>query len=147
MPTEIYKKKHLENEFELIMINCRLYTISKYLKSKIYFGNLRLKYEIWADSDKPECSLDLCPRLNQNLDLDEIHEDSDDDKDNNKDMKDMNDMNDIKEEISSLNIRVYSLNININNLQEKLDYYDSTIRTATWFIVTMLLFVTILLYK
>lgn len=140
MPTEIYKKKHLENEFDLLMINCRLYTISKYLKSKIYFGNLRLKYDLWTEGDEPECSLELCPKMNQKLDLDDIHEDSDDDVDD-------NDYKGLKYEIQCLDTCITNLSRNVSELQSKLDYIDSTIRTATCFIVMMLLCVTILLYK
>jgi len=141
MPTEIYKKKHLENEFDLCMFNCRLYTISKYLKSKIYFGNLRLKYELWTEGDEPECSLNLCPRLSKTLNLDEEHDESDDE--GNKDDENTH----IQEVIDKLNVRVSNLNENVIKLTSKLDYYDSTIRTATCFIIWMLVCVTFLLYK
>lgn len=138
MPTEIYKKKYLENQFELIMINCRLYVISKYLKSKIYFGNRKLKYDLWTDGDEPECSLELCPKLNQKLDLDETHEDSDDDKDD--------DYNNIKDEISSLNSRVSSLTNNMIELQSTLDYLDKTICCVIFIIALMFLYMTYMTY-
>jgi len=141
MPTELYKNYGLHNEFELIMLNCRLYTISQFLTKKIYYGTNRLKYDLWADDDEPECSLNLCPRLTQTLNLDEEHDDSDDE--GNKDDKNTH----IQEVIDKLNVRVSNLNENVIELTSKLDYYDSTIRTATCFIVTILLCITFLLYK
>lgn len=143
MPMEIYKKKHLENEFELIMINCRLYVISKYLKSKIYFGHHKLKYELWAEDDKPVCSLELCPKLNQTLDLDVKHEDSDDDKDDDYD----NDYKVIRYEIQCLDTCITNLSRNVSELSSKLDYLDGTIRSATFIIVLMLLLVAVLFNK
>ena len=116
MPTEIYKKKHLENEFDMCMLNCRLYVISKYLKSKIYFGNHKLKYDLWAEYDEPDCSLELCPRMNQKLNLDEVHEDSDGNTDNDTD----NDYTLIQERIDKLSVHITNLNKNVIELQSKL---------------------------
>lgn len=144
MPTEIYKKKYLENEFDMCMLNCRLYVISKYLKSKIYFGNRRLKYDLWTDGDEPDCSLELCPRMNQKLNLDEVHEDSDSNDDDSNDYKKYDD---IKTDIDSLIVCVSSLNCNITELSLKLDYIKNTIQIATFLIITMILVLAILANK
>lgn len=125
MPTEIYKKKYLENEFDLIMFNCRLYTISKYLKSKIYFGNLRLKYDLWNENDEPEYSLELCPNMNQNLNLDEIHDESDDENDNND--KGLNNefysivTSHLNEIDNKMNNKMNNLEIALRNIDKKMD--------------------------
>jgi len=132
MPTDVYKKKHLENNFELCMFNCRLYVISKYLNKKIYFGTSKLRYELWTDDDNPEYSLELCPKMDKTLDLDEIHEESDDEADD--------DYEDIREEVNNLSLRVSNLNVNVNELQSKLNTNNRNITFLVYIGIITIIF-------
>jgi hypothetical protein len=137
MPTELYKNYGLHNEFELIMLNCRLYTISQFLTKKIYYGTNRLKYDLWTDEDEPECSLNLCPRLSKTLNLDEEHDESEDEDD-----KDNKDYNTLTEKINDITLSVNKLNLDVTHLTTELKKFDHNVIISTY-INLLLIFILI----
>jgi hypothetical protein len=139
MPTELYKNYGLHNEFELIMLNCRLYTIYQFITKKIYYGTNRLKYDFWLDDDKPECSLNLCPMLSKTLNLDEEYDESDDENNNNK-----NDYNTIIEQINDINLVVVKLNNDVEHLTLELKNFDNNLIISSY--INFLLILSLIIF-
>jgi hypothetical protein len=140
MPTELYKNYGLHNEFELIMLNCRLYTISQFLTKKIYYGTNRLKYDLWTDEDEPECSLNLCPRLSETLNLDEEHDKSDNDDD------DDDDYNTLTEKIYDITLSVNKLNLDVTHLTTELKKFDRNLKLSIYIDLLLILILIVFAY-
>ena len=119
MPYSIYSKRHLHEQLNLIILNARFYSISKYLSSEIFHGKIKLDYKSWNDSDEPELCLELCPKMNKILELKQEKKETE--KDNNqKEIEKINEKLDkINEKIEKINERIEKQemdNIMVNKL-------------------------------
>jgi len=82
----LYKKNIYNSELELILLNLKLYMIEKYLSTNIFINKKKLLYIEYGSNDEPEISINLCPNLNRQLNVDTNIKNKDDEYlDENKD--------------------------------------------------------------